>query len=76
MEEQDSSKGKKKWDSALTHPWPKAFFPGGIVERPWTAVLALRVMSRPSYAEGATAEAVTLSFSLLLHAKVSLYHPV
>lgn len=32
------------------------------------------VMSRPSYTEVATAEAVTLSFWLLLHVKVRLYH--
>lgn len=60
-EEQDNNKGKK-WNSALTHPWVKAFSPGGMVESPWTAVLALEVMSRPSYTKGAAAEAVTLSF--------------
>lgn len=65
----------KKWDSVLTHPWLKAFFPGGMVTSPQTAMLALGVMSRPSYTEWATAEAVTLGFWLLLHLQVRLYHP-
>lgn len=42
---------------------------------PWTAMLAVGVMSRPSHTTVATAEAVTLSFWLLLHVKVRLYHP-
>ena len=36
---------------------------------------SMGVMSRRSYTEGVTAEAVTVRFWLLLHVKVRLYHP-
>lgn len=73
MEEQDIYTGNK-WDSALT-PEAEGFLPRRSGESPWTDMLAPVVISRPSYTEGAKAEAVALEFWLLLHVKLKLYQP-